>query len=122
MGWTLHEDSPIEAWNQAPREMQSKMGLYNELGKKTQMAIPNSILVEPDHIGHLPHIESFDRFMGPLLEFLKSNGLQRPCFGIGFRRMGEDPCIAQGQINWEQYFSNSIQLAPNCTFAAALCP
>lgn len=55
----------------APRDIQSKMGLYNELGKKTQKAIPNSTLVELDNIGHLPHIESFERFMKPLLEFLE---------------------------------------------------
>uniref|UniRef100_UPI0039BE4344 alpha/beta fold hydrolase n=1 Tax=Formosa sp. 3Alg 14/1 TaxID=3382190 RepID=UPI0039BE4344 len=48
------------------------MGLYNELGKKTRDAIPNAQLVELDHIGHLPHIESFERFIKPLLTFLKS--------------------------------------------------
>ena len=47
------------------------MGLYNKLGKKTQKAIPNAELVELDDIGHLPHIESFDRFIDPLLNFLK---------------------------------------------------
>jgi len=47
------------------------MGLYNELGKKTQQAIPNAELVEIPNIGHLPHIESFDKFIEPLLTFLK---------------------------------------------------
>ena len=55
----------------APKDIQSKMGLYNELGKKTQNAIPNSTLVELDNVGHLPHIESFDRFIKPLIEFLQ---------------------------------------------------
>ncbi|MFZ2282711.1 MAG: alpha/beta hydrolase [Lutibacter sp.] len=55
----------------APKDIQSKMGLYNELGKKTQKAIPNSTLVELDNVGHLPHIESFDRFIKPLTEFLQ---------------------------------------------------
>lgn len=55
----------------APKDIQSKMGLYNELGKKTQKAIPNSTLVELDNVGHLPHIESFDRFIKPLIEFLQ---------------------------------------------------
>lgn len=54
----------------ATKEMQAKMGLYNELGKKTQRAIPNSTLVELDNVGHLPHIEAFDRFIRPLSEFL----------------------------------------------------
>ena len=52
-------------------ETRQTMGLYNKLGKKTQKAIPNAELVELDNIGHLPHIESFDRFITPLLEFLK---------------------------------------------------
>lgn len=55
----------------ATKEMQSKMGLYNELGKKTQRAIPNSRLVELENVGHLPHIEAFDRFMKPLSDFLE---------------------------------------------------
>ena len=55
----------------APKDIQAKMGLYNELGKTTQRAIPNSTLVELDNVGHLPHIESFDRFIKPLIEFLQ---------------------------------------------------
>ena len=55
----------------APKELQPLMGLYNELGKKTQKAIPNSTLVELDNIGHLPHIEDFGRFIKPLLVFLE---------------------------------------------------
>jgi pimeloyl-ACP methyl ester carboxylesterase len=55
----------------ATKEMQAKMGLYNELGKKTQKAIPNSQLAELDNVGHLPHIEAFDRFIEPLTEFLQ---------------------------------------------------
>ncbi|HEY3371137.1 MAG TPA: alpha/beta hydrolase [Prolixibacteraceae bacterium] len=55
----------------APAELQKTMGLYNELGKKTQQKIPHARLVELEGIGHLPHIESFGQFIGPLLEFLK---------------------------------------------------
>lgn len=54
----------------APNEVQYKMGLYNQLGKKAQQAIPNAKLVELDNVGHLPHIEAFDRFIKPLLQFL----------------------------------------------------
>ncbi len=52
-------------------EVRSTMGLYNELGKKTQKVIPNAQLVELDNIGHLPHIEDFDRFIKPFIAFLK---------------------------------------------------
>jgi pimeloyl-ACP methyl ester carboxylesterase len=47
-----------------------KMGLYNELGKLTQKKIPNSELVEIENIGHLPHIENFEKFIEPLKSFL----------------------------------------------------
>lgn len=52
-------------------EIREKMGLYEELGKKTQAAIPHSELVEIPNIGHLPHIESFEQFITPLTKFLK---------------------------------------------------
>lgn len=54
----------------APNEVQYKMGLYNQLGKKTQQAIPNASLVELDNIGHLPHIEAFEKFIKSVTEFL----------------------------------------------------
>jgi pimeloyl-ACP methyl ester carboxylesterase len=52
-------------------EVKKKMGNYEELGKKTQKAIPNSQLAEIPNTGHLPHIESFYYFIKPLIEFLK---------------------------------------------------
>ncbi|MBF4491576.1 alpha/beta hydrolase [Flavobacterium sp. MR2016-29] len=55
----------------APEEVRKTMGNYAELGKKTQKAIPNSKLVEVPNTGHLPHIESFDQFIKPLIVFLK---------------------------------------------------
>lgn len=55
----------------ASADVQSKMGLYQNLGKETQKKIPNSQLVEIENIGHLPHIEAFDKFIKPLVEFLK---------------------------------------------------
>nr|WP_240425560.1 alpha/beta hydrolase [Tunicatimonas sp. TK19036]WKN40350.1 alpha/beta hydrolase [Tunicatimonas sp. TK19036] len=52
-------------------EQRKTMGLYNELGKITQEKIPNAQLVEIENIGHLPHIESFQKFIEPLLDFLE---------------------------------------------------
>lgn len=52
-------------------DIRKTMGLYNELGKKTQKAIPNAQLIEIENVGHLPHIEKFDSFIFPLIEFLK---------------------------------------------------
>lgn len=55
----------------APKELQPLMGLYQNLGKETQKKIKGSKLVELDNVGHSPHIEVFDRFIAPLLEFVK---------------------------------------------------
>lgn len=52
-------------------ETRKTMGLYDELGKKTQQAIPDAQLVEIEGVGHLPHIEKFDAFIAPLITFLK---------------------------------------------------
>lgn len=51
--------------------IREKMGLYQNLGKETRDKIPGAILVELDNVGHLPHIEAFDRFITPLIDFLK---------------------------------------------------
>jgi Predicted hydrolases or acyltransferases (alpha/beta hydrolase superfamily) len=51
--------------------VREKMGLYQYLGKETQQKIPGSILVELENVGHLPHIEVFDRFIEPLKNFLR---------------------------------------------------
>lgn len=48
----------------------AQMGQYQILGKEAQRKIPNSKLVELDHVGHMPHIETFDRFIKPLKKFL----------------------------------------------------
>ncbi len=52
-------------------EVRKTMGLYNELGRLTHETIPNSQLVQLEDVGHLPHIEVFDKFIRPLLLFLK---------------------------------------------------
>jgi len=51
-------------------EVRKEMGRYDLLGKATQKKIPGSKLVEIENIGHLPHIESFERFIVPLTDFL----------------------------------------------------
>jgi pimeloyl-ACP methyl ester carboxylesterase len=52
-------------------EVRKTMGLYAVLGKETQKIIPNSKLVEIQNVGHMPHIESFDKFIEPLIAFLE---------------------------------------------------
>jgi pimeloyl-ACP methyl ester carboxylesterase len=55
----------------APKEVQDTMGNYPGLGRQTQSKIANSKLVPIARVGHLPHIEAFDRFIKPLLDFLQ---------------------------------------------------
>lgn len=54
-----------------PKEVQSTMGNYPELGKQAKARIANSKLVPIEGVGHLPHIEAFEKFIRPLLDFLK---------------------------------------------------
>ncbi|MER2997822.1 alpha/beta fold hydrolase [Pontibacter populi] len=57
--------------NLAPKEVAATMGHYPQLGKDTAEKIKNSTLVELEGVGHMPHIEAFDKFITPLLTFLK---------------------------------------------------
>lgn len=57
---------------QAPEEARKTLGNYPALGKQTRDKIKNAKLVELDNVGHLPHIEAFDHFIQPLLQFLQS--------------------------------------------------
>lgn len=56
--------------NLVSEEVRETMGNYPELGRATARKIENSRLVELDNVGHLPHIEAFDRFIDPLIQFL----------------------------------------------------
>jgi pimeloyl-ACP methyl ester carboxylesterase len=55
----------------APAETRDALGDYPQLGRAAAQAIPGAVLVELDDVGHLPHIEAFDRFIEPYLEFLR---------------------------------------------------
>jgi pimeloyl-ACP methyl ester carboxylesterase len=47
------------------------LGRFPELGRRAQSVIPGAQLVEIQGVGHIPHIESPDRFHAALLDFLK---------------------------------------------------
>jgi pimeloyl-ACP methyl ester carboxylesterase len=53
-------------------EVRKTLGNYPVLGKLTHQKIKGSQLVELDGLGHVPHVEAFERFIQPLLGFLKS--------------------------------------------------
>lgn len=54
----------------APKAVQETLGNYPALGKMAQKKIPGSELAEIDNVGHLPHIEAYEKFIRPLLQFL----------------------------------------------------
>ena len=56
--------------NRVPKDVAATMGNYSELGKRTAREIPNAKLVELPGIGHIPHLESPDQLVAPLLKFL----------------------------------------------------
>jgi len=56
--------------DQVDEATRATLGQYESLGKEAAAAIPNASLTLLDGIGHLPHIEAYDRFLLPLLEFL----------------------------------------------------
>ena len=58
--------------NRATPELRAKLGDYPALGRAAHAAIPNSVLVELEGLGHLPHIEAFERFIAPYLSFLET--------------------------------------------------
>ncbi|ASW74198.1 alpha/beta hydrolase [Chryseobacterium piperi] len=57
--------------DRALKDIQSRMGQYQELGKKTQREIAGSKLVELENVGHLPHIEVYPKFFDALYNFIK---------------------------------------------------
>jgi pimeloyl-ACP methyl ester carboxylesterase len=57
--------------DRAPKDLQPKMGQYQELGKKTQREITGSKLVELNNVGHLPHIEVYPQFFSALYGFIQ---------------------------------------------------
>ncbi len=57
----------------APQAIQETLGNYPALGKLTAGRIPNAQLVALENVGHVPHIEAYDRFINPLLAFLQNN-------------------------------------------------
>jgi pimeloyl-ACP methyl ester carboxylesterase len=63
-------DRTVVGKARVPKELLPQVGQYPALGKKTAGLIPNGILVEIPHVGHIPHLEAADRFHQELLAFL----------------------------------------------------
>lgn len=57
----------------APASIRDSLGDYPALGRAAKEAISDAELVELDDVGHLPHIEAFERFIAPCGAFLKAH-------------------------------------------------
>jgi pimeloyl-ACP methyl ester carboxylesterase len=57
-----------KAW--AAPEVKARLGNYPVLGKSAAAAIPGAKLVELPGVGHLPQVESFERYLGAVQDFL----------------------------------------------------
>lgn len=52
-------------------EVAATMGLYDELGRRAQEAIPGSELVLLEGVGHIPQFEAWERYLEALTGFLE---------------------------------------------------
>jgi pimeloyl-ACP methyl ester carboxylesterase len=57
--------------NLVPENVASTMGNYPELGRVTAAKIPHCQLEELPGVGHVPHVEVFDKFIEIVLAFLQ---------------------------------------------------
>ncbi|MCE9668456.1 alpha/beta hydrolase [Myxococcus stipitatus] len=64
------EDRTFIGRGKVPASVAATLGQYPQLGKKTAKAIPQATLVELPGVGHIPHIESPEKFHAALLDFL----------------------------------------------------
>ena len=65
------EDRTVVGKALLPKADQAKYGQYPELGQAAARRIKNAKLVELDDVGHIPHIQTPDRFFKALADFLK---------------------------------------------------
>ncbi len=64
-------DRTIVGKDRVPKNVIDKYGNYPELGRKTNREIAGSKLVEIEAVGHIPHVQTLNRFMDAVLNFLK---------------------------------------------------
>ena len=66
------EDRTTLGRGTVPDEVLKTLGQYAELGKAAAKDIPGSRLIELPGVGHIPHLESPDKFHSALLDFLEA--------------------------------------------------
>lgn len=66
------EDRTVVGKNLLSKEMAAQHGNYPAMGKMLQSVIKGSKLVELKGVGHIPHIQTPDKFQQEVLQFLKN--------------------------------------------------
>jgi pimeloyl-ACP methyl ester carboxylesterase len=64
-------DRTIVGKKLVPKELVVQHGNYPQLGKTFHEQVKNSKLVELEGIGHIPHVQTLERFKKEVLDFLK---------------------------------------------------
>lgn len=64
-------DRTVVGKNRLSKENADKYGQYPQLGKTTRFKIRSSQLVELENVGHIPHIQTPDKFEKALVDFLQ---------------------------------------------------
>lgn len=67
------EDRTIVGKGRVPKEIVNEHGQYPELGRTIKNKIKNSQLVEIEGVGHIPHIQTPDKFEQAIADFLQPN-------------------------------------------------
>lgn len=65
------EDRTVVGKARVPKDIVNNYGQYPKLGKETAAKIKNAQLVELAGVGHIPHIQTPDKFEKALVNFLK---------------------------------------------------
>jgi pimeloyl-ACP methyl ester carboxylesterase len=58
--------------DRAPPEVKKQLGDYPALARAAAASIPNVRLIFLEGLGHLPHVEDFEKFFPPYLDFLRA--------------------------------------------------
>ncbi len=64
-------DRTVVGKNRLSKEAAAQYGQYPQLGKLTRFKIRNSQLVELENVGHIPHIQTPEKFEKALADFLQ---------------------------------------------------
>ena len=64
-------DRTVVGKGRVPKEIVGSYGQYPKLGKETRGKIKNAELVELEGVGHIPHIQTPDKFEKAVSDFLK---------------------------------------------------